>query len=123
MVRAISILCLVAIAAVAEAAVVHHAHHARSTALRRGAKEEPKETFGEGTHEEEFTNEYTPVSHPTVQEPNPATDKAWQKEMHKPGEYDMHGDYIRRGKGPYSAASSVAVPVSTLMAIFLARFF
>merc|ERR1719265_708454 len=114
MVRAISILCLVAIAAVAEAAVVHHAHHARATALRRGAREEPKETFGEGTHDEEFTNEYTPVSHPTVKEPNPATDKAWQKEMHKPGEYALHGDYPRRGKGPYSGASSLAAPLGLL---------
>merc|ERR1719158_1163647 len=117
----LAVLALAAVASFADAAVVH-AHLARNAALRRGMKGDPKESFGEGTHDEEFTNEYVPVQHPTVKEPNPATDKAWQKEMHQPGDYDMHGDYIRRGKGPYSSASTLAAPV-TLLAVLMARLF
>merc|ERR1719454_2552976 len=122
MMRAAALALIVVLGAVVSSdAAVNHARATHRNALRQ-MKGEPKETFGEGTHPEEFTNEYTPVVHPTVKEPNPATDKAWQKEMHKPGEYDMHGDYIKRGKGPYSGASTVAAPV-TLLALLMVRLF
>merc|ERR550514_422237 len=99
---------------------------AAGSTLRRGnvkafvkgkAVGEPKETFGEGTHEEEFTNEYTPVKGPkNLKEPNPAEDKAWNREMHKNlMNYDGHGDYIKDGRTPRSGAER-----STACAVILA---
>merc|ERR1719473_104464 len=85
-------------------------------------KGDPKETFGEGTHPEEFTNEYVPYEGPkTLKEPT-VEDKAWEREMHKNiMNYDGHHDYIH--DSPRKAGAAQTSAPLLLVGVLVARLF